>query len=63
LGLAAVLVLVMGFVVIRQNAARLEDEAERAMPGPLADPCANDSQVVKPRGDLGVDATPGAALG
>jgi len=31
----AVIVIIAGFILVRRNEKRLEDEAERAMPGPL----------------------------
>jgi hypothetical protein len=31
----AVLLILAGIVIVRRNEARLEDEAERALPGPL----------------------------
>ena len=35
LGVAAAVLLVVGFVFVRRHESRLEDEAERALPGPL----------------------------
>jgi len=50
LGAVALLIIIAGFIFLRRNEKRLEDEAERALPGPIRTPRGSRFPIKRARG-------------